>query len=88
MLASMFQVWTASRDVQVFFPSQSADQAAPPQWFFDQSPSQVKAAFLAKRKKDELDQVCHRQPQMNTCHRAAISGRQAHNYPQFLLYDA
>ncbi len=46
----------------MFFPAETSDQAAPPQWFFDQSPSQVKAAFLAKRKKTELDQVSQNQP--------------------------
>ncbi|CAL5227638.1 g10643 [Coccomyxa viridis] len=45
------------RNTQVFFPAETSDQAAPPKWFFDQSPSQVKAAFLAKRKKTELDQT-------------------------------
>ena len=29
-----------------------------PRWFFDRSPSEVKAAFLTRRKKSVLDQVC------------------------------
>ena len=29
-----------------------------PRWFFDRSPSEVKAAFLTRRKKTEHDQVC------------------------------
>lgn len=42
--------------VQVFFPSETPDQSLP-RWFFDRSPSEVKAAFLAKRNNDELDKV-------------------------------
>ena len=67
--------------VQVFFPAETSDQAAPPQWFFDQSPSQVKAAFLAKRKKTELDQVCQAQPHANSVDGFAT-------YLQNLLYNA
>ncbi len=42
--------------VQVFFPAETPDQSLP-RWFFDRSPSEVKAAFLAKRNNDELDKV-------------------------------
>ena len=43
--------------MQVFFPAE-ASEPPPPRCFFDRSPSEVKAAFLARRKKNELDQVC------------------------------
>ena len=43
--------------MQVFFPAETSEQPLP-RWFFDRSPSEVKAAFLTRRKKTELDQVC------------------------------
>ena len=43
--------------MQVFFPAEATEQPLP-RWFFDRSPSEVKAAFLNRRKKTELDQVC------------------------------
>ena len=42
--------------VQVFFPAETPDQSLP-RWFFDRSPSEVKAAFLAKRNNDQLNKV-------------------------------
>ena len=45
------------RAMQVFFPAEASEQPMP-RWFFDRSPSEVKAAFLTRRKKTELDQVC------------------------------
>ena len=45
------------RAMQVFFPAETSEQPLP-RWFFDRSPSEVKAAFLTRRKKTELDQVC------------------------------
>ena len=71
--------------VQVFFPAETSDQAAPPKWFFDQSPSQVKAAFLAKRKKTELDQVCQIQPHsISVSELASHQGNLLHNAEHIL----
>ncbi|CAK0752440.1 hypothetical protein CVIRNUC_002146 [Coccomyxa viridis] len=44
------------RNTQVFFPAETSEQPMP-RWFFDRSPSEVKAAFLTRRKKTELDET-------------------------------
>lgn len=58
---------SASTCEQVFFPAEASEQPLP-RWFFDRSPSEVKAAFLARWKKNEVDQVC--------CHGIIILPRQ------------